>query len=98
MMRSMKETIFHILVSIRTANGLESIGRFYIGDNRDAAREIFRQLKGVPTVDDNTLLTLELVETANDLPVNVDMIGNTLEELSENCRVIVRECFRLVNL
>jgi hypothetical protein len=29
----MKETTFYILISMRTINGFESIGKFYVGNN-----------------------------------------------------------------
>ena len=94
----MKETIFYILISMRTINGFESVGKFYIGNNPETATAIFRQLSGNPDVDEKTILTLDLVETVNELPVNMQMITCTLKELAENCKIIVRETFKFFNL
>ena len=94
----MKETIFYILISIKTGNGFKSIGKFYVGDNRETATGIFHQLKGNPDVDEKTMLTFDLAETVNELPVNMQMIACTLQELAENCKIIVRETFKFINL
>jgi hypothetical protein len=94
----MKETVFYILISIRTANGFENIGKFYVGDDRSSATGLFAQLKGNPQVDEKTLLYLELMETIDELPVNLLMKTCTLRELGENCKMITREIFKLFNL
>ena len=94
----MRETIFYIVVNIKTVNGLESVGQFFIGNNREIAAAIFRKLKGDENVDDKTVLSLELRETVNGLPVNMQMIGCTLEEMADNCKIITKETFKLLNL
>ena len=94
----MKETIFYILVSIRTTEGFESIGKFYLGDNRQFADTVFRQLKGQEEINEVTLLTLDLMETKKGLPVNMQMISCSLNQLAENCRIITREAFKQFNL
>ena len=60
--------------------------------------DVFRQLKGNPIVDEKTILTVDLVETVNGLPLNLNILGCTLEELAYNCRVITKETFKLYNL
>ena len=44
------------------------------------------------------MLTIELVETVNELPVNLHILACTLEELTYNCRIITKEAFKLHNL
>jgi hypothetical protein len=34
---------------------------------------------------------MESMETKNNLPVNIKVIGCTLEEMAENCKVITKE-------
>jgi hypothetical protein len=94
----MNETIFYVLVSIRTADGFESIGKFYVGDNKSFASTLFRQLKGKVEVGERAVLTLELMETKKGLPVNMQMISCSLNELAENCKIIIKETFKLFNL
>jgi hypothetical protein len=94
----MKKNTFYVLLSIRTSDGFENFGKFNVGNKRRSAIAIFRQLKGTPTVDEKSLLTIDLVETVNGLPLNLNILGCTLEELAYNCKVITKETFRLHNL
>lgn len=94
----MTENNFFVVLSIRTPNGFESFGKFNLGNKRKPAVDVFRQLKGNPTVDEKTLLTIDLVETVNGLPLNLNIQGCTLEDLAYNCRVITKETFKLYNL
>lgn len=91
-------TIFYILLHIHTPTGLESFGRFYIGNDRAAAYSLFHSLKGNPTVEEKAILLAELMETRDGLPVNIKMLACTLDELTENCRIITKEIFRINNL
>jgi hypothetical protein len=93
----MKETTFYIILNTKTANGVESIGKFFVGNDGRTANNIFRALKGTE-IDDQTILSLELMETVNGLPVNIKMMSCTLEELAENCRIITKEVFKLFNM
>ena len=88
---------FYILISVRTREGFESFGKYNLGNNRKTATAIFRQLKGNPDVD-QTMLIMELEETVNGLPVNIQMLACTLEELAYNTKIIVKETFKLLNL
>ena len=94
----MKENVFYVLLSIRTCNGFENFGRFNLGNDREVAAEVFRQFNGSREVNDKTMLTIELMETVNDLPINLNILACTLEELAYNTRIIVRETFKLHNL
>jgi hypothetical protein len=94
----MKENTFYILLSIRTSNGFESFGKFSVGNNRKAAAAVFSQLKGNAVVDEKTILTIDLVETVNDLPLNLQILANTLDELTYNCKIITKETFKRLNL
>ena len=94
----MKRNLFYALVSIKTPDGFESFGKFNLGNSRKAAANIFQQMKGNAQVDRKTMLTIELVETVNELPVNLHILACTLEELAYNCRIITKEAFKLYNL
>ena len=94
----MNATTFYATVSIKTPDGFENFGRFNLGNSRKAATAIFRQLKGSPDVSHKTMLTVELIETVNGLPVNLHMLDCTLDELAYNCKIITKETFKLHNL
>ncbi len=94
----MHETTFYILLNLKTVNGFESFGRFNLGNNKKAAHGVFQMLKGNKEVDEKNILHLDLMESRDGLPVNMEMLTCTLEELAENCRIITREMFIQFNL
>jgi hypothetical protein len=89
------ETIFYILLYIKTPQGFESFGRFYIGNKNELAWQLFDKLKGSEEEIDDRILQMDLMETRNNLPVNIKVIGCTLEEMAENCKVIAKEAFKI---
>jgi hypothetical protein len=91
------ESAFYIRFNVKTPEGLQSYGQFGIGNDREAAARIFRQLKGNPEVNDLNFLSLELMETVDGLPVNLQIVSCTLDELAYNCRIISKEIFNQAN-
>jgi len=94
----MGQTTFNIVLNIKTCNGFECFGKFFVGNNKKFAEDIFDQLKGKKNIDEKSILQLDLVETRNGLPANMKMISCSLEELAENCKIITKETFKLLNL
>ena len=92
------EATYYIVLNIKTANGFESFGKFYIGNDRDFANSLFLKLKGDEEVNESDVLHLDFMETRYNLPVNIKMINCTLDELSENCKIITKEVFKFFNL
>lgn len=92
------QTLFYINISIRTANGPRRFARFELGNDGEAARALFKNLKGSPEIDPQDILFIEFMETANDLPLHLDMLTCDLQELSINTMLITQEIFRLSNL
>ena len=65
-------------------------------DSQDQlARHLFDQLKGSGEEIEDRILQMDLMETKNNLPVNIKVIGCTLEEMAENCKVITKEAFKI---
>lgn len=92
------ETQFYIVLTLKTHKGPESFAKFFIGNKRDKAFAIFNKLKGIKDISDKDILYIDFMETKENLPVNLDMITCTLEQLAENCRIITKELFKLENL
>ena len=92
------ETQFYITLTLKTVKGLESFAKFFIGNNRARAFAIFKQLKGMHEVSEKNVLYIDFLETKEGLPVNLDVITCTLNQLAENCRIITKEIFKLENL
>lgn len=92
------ETTFYILLNIKTNGGFESYGRFNIGNDREVAYALFKELKGKDAIEEKDVLCIELMETVYNLPVNIMMKSCTLNELTGNCRLITKELFNRMNL
>lgn len=92
------QTKFYIICHLTTPTGPEAFGRFEIGNDRKAAYQLFARLKGDKEVNERNMLCMELMETENELPVNINMLSCTLDQLTENCRIITKEVFNLRNL
>ena len=87
------ETQFYIAITLKTHKGIESFAKFFVGNNRHRAYEIFKQLKGSHNVNEKNILYFDFLETENGLPLNLDFITCTLNQLGENCRLITKELF-----
>lgn len=94
----MKETIFFIVISIRTLEGPESRGKIYIGNDRKGAEELFNGLCCQDEAAEDSMLLMELMEDRGGLPVNLKIKSCTLEDLSENCKSIMKYLFMTLNL
>ncbi len=92
------ETQFYILLSLKTSQGFVNYGKYFFGNDRQASYDLFKQLKGSEELTDTALLHIDLMETADELPVKIKTICCSLEELGANCKLIAREIFRLKNL
>jgi hypothetical protein len=83
---------------MKTKTGIEVFANFFIGSSLIKAKSLFNSLRGNTDVNDRDLLLLEFVETSAGIPVNLDVISCTLEELGENCKLITKELFKSVIL
>jgi hypothetical protein len=89
---------FYINISIQTKEGPRSFGRFDFGSDREAAKALFKRMKGSAVIDRKNMLYIELMEMRNGLPVNIDILTCDLQELGTNAMLITQEIFRLKNL
>ena len=92
------ETRFYILLSLKSQQGYFDYAQYFFGNDRQAAYELFGQLKGSEKIKDNCLLHIDLMETVDGIPVKIKTICCNLDELACNCKLIAREIFRLKNL
>jgi hypothetical protein len=91
-------TEYRIALHARTASGFETLAEFYIGHDRRAAHQLFNTLKGSPDTIENGILFMELREIARGLPLDIRMVHCTLDEVTENCRLITKNQFKAINL
>ena len=89
---------YRIALHARTNSGFDSFGEFFIGNDRQAAKELFNSLKGSPDDIEVGLLIMELREINRNLPFDIKMIHCTLDELADNCRLITKNQFKTIIL
>ncbi|MEP7377305.1 MAG: hypothetical protein ABI675_28135 [Chitinophagaceae bacterium] len=92
------ETSVYIDISIKTSQGSQRFGRFEIGEDREAAHQLCKKLKGSSEVNLKDMLFIEFMELVNGLPVNLDILTCDLQEPGTNTMLITQEIFRLANL
>ncbi len=85
------------MLSLKASEGFVGYGQYFLGNNREVAYNLFNRMQGSKKLDD-ALLHIDLMETVNELPVKIEGICCTLEQLGINCKLIAREVFRLKNL
>ena len=83
---------------MKTTTGYISFGKFFIGNNKSLAYSLFNQLEGNTEVDEKDVLTMELMETLNQLPLNLNIISCSLDQLAHNCSYITKETFKAIKL
>jgi hypothetical protein len=93
-----EQEYFYIKCTLKTTNGFECFGKFYIGSDRDFAESVFKKLKGDEEVDETNILQLDFIESKQNLPINLKMIHCSLDEMTENSRMITKEMFKFYNL
>ena len=89
---------YFIELGFKTPHGPEIFARFFTGNNCKRASAIFNRLQGNRNIVDDHVTFLSFVEISNGLPVDLDMIGCTLSELGENCKIITTELFKIYSL
>jgi hypothetical protein len=89
------DSTFYIELTLKTVNGLESFAKFFVGNDRRKAFTIFQKLHGSDNANEKDVMYMSFMETKNDLPLNVDMITCTLNQLGENCKIITKELFKM---
>jgi hypothetical protein len=84
------------LIMFHTKSGeeLETFGEFFVGEDDEAATNLFSSFQGSTDNSTAALLFVELRKMFRGLPVDSKMIHCTLEELAINCKLIAREAFR----
>lgn len=89
---------YYLELNMRTGAGFERFGRFDLGEDRAFAVALFSGLEGEPVDGDTGILHMDLVEKRQGLPMNMQVINCTVEELSRNMKHITREIFKHLNL
>jgi len=89
------DTIYTIVISIRTLQGMQEIGTFFLGAQVDFALGVFGNLKGALISEEDALIRIDLeMKEEGILPVRLKSISCTLNQYAENCKIITRDIFK----
>ncbi len=91
-------TTFFIELNMKTATGFECYGCFDLGDDREFAVKLFSKLAAQPAEGEAGVLQMDLIEKYRGLPMNMQVISCSIEELCRNVKIITRELFRRLNM
>lgn len=92
------EPRYEIVVNIRVPEGYVEASRFMLTGNYEAATDIFFQLQGDEKPASSTAIRFDLVEIRDTLSVVLQTRFAILCEAGDNCKIILRETFRLLTL
>ena len=92
------ERKFYIELNMKTVDGFVRFGCFELGNDRPFAIRLFGGLAGRPAEDETAVLHMDLVEKQEGLPMNMQVICCTVEELGKNMKYLTRELFKKLNL
>jgi hypothetical protein len=85
--------VYPVLLYNLTPKSFVHYGQYFFGNDREAAYNLFDEMKGDIEIRDGALLHIDLMETVNKLPVKIKAVCCTLDELCENIKLITRELF-----
>jgi len=91
-------TLFQISLHLKTPLGFETYGTFELGPDREQALAIFKELKGTPEIAPNSILYMDFSEIRDGIPLPIEMMHCTLDEIADNARIITREVFKTLSL
>ncbi len=78
------DTIYTIVISIRTLHGMQRVGTFFPGTDADFAHSVFDRFKGDLTSKEDALIRIDLEKKKEGvLPVRLKSISCTLNQYAE---------------
>lgn len=94
----MEPVKFQFVISIKTPKGYVETGRFFIGNGIKQAIAILEHLEGKSNGSHAPILKLDLIKYGGDKDTILETLDCTLEQVSENVKIITRELFKLTNI
>lgn len=92
------KTAYQISLHLKTPSGFETYGTFELGQYREQAMAIFSQLKGTAGIASNSILYMDFSEIRDGIPLPIEILHCTLEDITYNTRIITRDVFKNLSL
>ncbi|HJP63711.1 MAG TPA: hypothetical protein VJ844_09730 [Mucilaginibacter sp.] len=83
---------------MKTPEGYEPFGQYFLGNEKTYAEDIFSQMKGCSVISEHAKLHMDLIESVDGIPLTARTICCTLDEFACNCKHLAKEIFRLHTL
>jgi hypothetical protein len=90
------EPKYEIVVNISVPEGYIESGRFTLTGDYEAAVDLFGRLNGGDAPTSSAAIRFDLLEIKDTLSTVIQTRYSILCEASENCKIILRETFRLL--
>ncbi len=92
------ESRYEISLNMKTLKGIESYGCFNLGDNREFALEVYRELQGDDVIKAESVISIDLVEKQSGIPFPMALKHCSYAQLAENVKIITKALFKHLNL
>lgn len=89
---------YRIAIHLKTLRGFETIGEFLLDTSRTDVYRLFRSLKGNVIQVQEGILVMELTSIVRGLPMDIQMLSCSLDELGENCKLITKFLFSQIKV
>jgi len=83
---------------MKRPQGMLELGQFYMGKDKAQAVETFERLSGEHQSEKPGVLKIDLVEKQPDVDLVLGHLRCTLEQFTENCRIITVDAFKYFSL
>lgn len=89
---------FEISLNMKTCKGIETYGCFNLGKDEQFARSLFDGLLGDDKVNEDSVITIDLIKRENQIPYPQKLRHCSYAQLAENIKIITKELFKQLNL
>ncbi|WP_153796681.1 hypothetical protein [Foetidibacter luteolus] len=89
---------FYIILNMKSGSDYETFGKFMLGNDKRFAENLFNRLQGSRVVQNSNPIQLDFVEMKDGLPANLNVMCCNLQQLTDNCRLITKEIFKMLNM
>jgi hypothetical protein len=92
------EPRYEVVVNIRVPEGYVEASHFTLAGDYEAAVDLFAQLQGEEKPTSATAIRFDLLEIKDTLSTVLQTRYAVLCEAGDNCKIILRETFRILTL
>lgn len=86
-------TEYFLLLRIITPGGEKILGKFFLGESKEAAYAVYAELQGTETIDRHHFIFFDFIESSDSLPLDLKLLGCNLEQAAANVKTIVKNLF-----